>query len=129
MKQPALYILTILLSLSLISNNALAGDARKGKHVAQKCVACHDLTQQKKNKVGPYLWGIVGRPAGKVPGYRYSKAHLSAANKKGIFWDEVTLRVYLNNPKVFIPGNKTAFAGIKREIDLDNLVTYLSSLK
>lgn len=122
--------LTVALAVPLWSGDATAGNAKKGKKVSRKCIACHDMTKKKKNKVGPYLWGIVDQPAGKVSGYKkYSKKHLKAAEKKKLVWDEATLDIYLKNPKKFIPGNKMAFAGLKKAKDRANLIAYMKTLQ
>ena len=64
--------------------------------VFNKCKACHSALDT-KNKIGPSLLGIVGKPAGEVTGYKYSKALLSS----GVIWNEESLDVYLEKPKKF----------------------------
>ena len=110
-----------------VSGQALAGDPVKGKKVANKCKSCHDFTDKKKNKVGPYMWAIVGKPAGQVPGYKFSKAHMKKA--ADIVWDAATMDKYLENPRKMIPGNKMAFAGLKKAEDRANLIAYMATLK
>ncbi len=97
-----------------------AGDPAKGKKVFNKCKACHSI-DEKKNKIGPYLVGIFGRKAGSVEGFKYS----SAMKESGIVWDEETLAKYVANPKNVVPGNRMAFAGLKKEADIENLLAYL----
>lgn len=104
-----------------------AGDAKNGETVAKQCVACHDLTNKKQNKVGPYLWGNFGAPAGKVEGFKFSEAHMGKAGT--IVWDAATMDKYLANPREFIPGNKMAFAGIKADKDRADLIEFLKTLK
>lgn len=112
MKKAAFLAVAATFAVALFGANAnAAGNAEKGKDVAKQCLACHDLTNAKKNKVGPYLWGIVGQKAGKVEGFKYSEAHMKKASE--ITWDEATLDKYLTDPRAFIPGNKMAFAGVK----------------
>ena len=101
-----------------------AGDAALGEKSFIKCKACHDVTQG-VNKVGPTLKGIVGRAAGTVEGYKYSDANKNS----GLTWDEATLSEYLKNPKAKIPGTKMAFAGIKDQAEIDNLIAYLAAQK
>ncbi|MFC3676842.1 c-type cytochrome [Ferrovibrio xuzhouensis] len=103
-----------------IANAHAAGDAAEGKKSFAKCHACHQLVEG-KNGVGPSLHGLFGRKAGTAPGYKYS----SAMQSKGVTWDEATLRQYLTDPKGFVPGNKMAFPGIKKESELENLIAYL----
>jgi cytochrome c len=114
--------------LALMAGTALAaGDAAKGEKTAKTCVACHSLTG-KTNKVGPYLFGVVGRPIASAEGYAYDDAMKTFA-ATGAKWDEATLDKYLANPKELVPGNKMAFAGVKKEDDRNNLIAYLATLK
>ncbi len=103
-----------------------AGDPEKGKKVFVKCKACH-FDDRKKNKVGPYLVGVFGRKAAAVEGFRYSKA-MQAKAAEGLVWDEANLDKYLENPRKFIPGNKMAFAGLKKPEDRANVIAYLKTL-
>jgi cytochrome c len=62
------------------------------------------------NKLGPNLFGLIGRKTGSVPDYQYTDANRG----KGVIWGEDTLFEYLENPKKYIPGTKMAFAGLKK---------------
>lgn len=109
--------------MTAASGAALAdGDAEAGKKVFNKCKVCHAL-EAGVNKVGPSLAGVVGRPAGTVEGFNYSDAMKSA----GITWDAATLDEYLADPKGFIPGNKMAFVGLKKEKERQDVIAYLQS--
>jgi cytochrome c len=111
--------------VALGSSAALAaGDPAKGEKVFIKCKACHDA-EEKKNKIGPYLLGVVGRKAGTVDGYHYSEA----MKNSGIVWDEANLDKYLANPKEVVPHNKMAFLGLKKEQDREDVIAYLKSLE
>ena len=100
---------------------ALAGDAEAGKKVFRKCKACHAL-QEGKNGAGPSLHGIMGAEAGQVEGFRYSKAMTDS----GITWTAETLAGYLADPKGYIPGNKMAFRGLRKDADIENIIAYLA---
>lgn len=100
--------------------SAEAADLKKGKKVFNKCKACHSLEAGKK-KVGPSLHGVFGRKAGAVDGFKYSKAMAES----GVVWDEATIGEYMQKPKKYIPGNKMAFAGLKKQADIENLIAYL----
>jgi cytochrome c len=96
------------------------GDAEAGKKVFNKCKACH-VVDAEKSRVGPYLKGVIGRPAGTVEGFKYS----DAMKDSGIVWDEVTIAEYVTDPKGYVPGNRMAFPGLKKEEDIANLLAYL----
>lgn len=109
--------------LAAIASPALAeGDAAAGKKVYNKCKACHALVEG-KNRVGPSLYKIIGRPAGSIEGFKYSKA----MKESGLTWDEETLAKYLTKPKELVPGTRMAFPGLRKEADLENIIAYLKS--
>lgn len=100
------------------------GDAAAGKKVFNKCRACHSI-EPGKNKIGPSLSGVVGREAGTVEGFKYSKAMKSS----GVVWDEESLDAYLADPRGYIPKNKMAFAGLRKEDDREDVIAYLKTLE
>ena len=113
-----------LISLLALSTPALAeGNIKAGKKIFKKCKACHDV-KEGKNKVGPSLYNIVGATAGKVEGFKYSKAMAES----GLVWDEANLRAFVTKPKELVPGNRMAFAGLKKEKQIDDLIAYLNSV-
>lgn len=97
------------------------GDAAAGEKVFKKCKACHMVGPKAKNRVGPTLNGIIGREAGLIEGYKYSKAMMASE----LVWDDETLTTYLTNPRKAVKGTKMAFAGLKKEADLANIIAYL----
>ncbi len=108
-----------------ISAAQAAGDAAAGKILfTQKCGICHSPVEG-QNKIGPSLYGVVGRKAGTAANYTYSDA-MKNANRT---WDEATLDDYLTNPRQKIPGIKMIFAGLPEQSDRQNVIAYLSTLK
>lgn len=97
-----------------------AGDVAAGEKVYRKCKACH-VVNKEQNRVGPHLVGIFGRTAGTVEGFRYSKAMVAS----GIVWTEETIGAYLQDPKGYIKGNRMAFPGLKKEVDVVNVIAYM----
>lgn len=117
--------LAVLASLTLMQPALAEGDADKGKKVFAKCMACHTI-EEAKNRVGPHLVNILDRKTASVEDYKYSPAMIKAG-EDGMVWDEATLTSYLTAPKGFLPGNKMAFAGLKKPEDIDNLIAYIRS--
>jgi cytochrome c len=101
------------------------GDIEAGKQVLRKCLQCHTVDQQGAHRIGPKLWGIVGRQHASFPDFPYSKA---AKEKTGV-WDDESLNQFLKNPRVYMPGTKMAFAGLKKIVDRADLIAYLKTLR
>lgn len=108
------------------ANQAAAQDkAKQGETVFKRtCAACHTV-EPGKNKVGPSLAGVVGRKAASVQGFNYSEP----MKKSDVTWTEENLHKYLADPKTFIPGNRMAFAGVKKEEDREAVIEYLEHIK
>lgn len=102
---------------------ALAQDAELGKRVFNKCKACHQVGEDASNRTGPRLNGIVGAQAGEVEGFRYSKA-LAGSD---LVWDAESLSAFFEKPRDFLPGTKMAFAGLRKQEDIDNVIAYLET--
>jgi len=106
-----------------IGGPAVAADVDAGEKVFKKCKACH-WADKEKNKTGPHLVGIIGRAAGSLESYKkYSKA----MKESGIVWDDATLTEYLRAPKQYVKGTKMAFAGLKKDADIENVIAYLKA--
>ena len=111
-----------IIASSAATSAALAQDAAAGKMVFNKCLACHAIGEDAKNKVGPELNGLDGRKSGSAPDYNYSDANKNS----GITWNEAQFKEYIKDPKGKIPGTKMAFAGIKNEKDVNDLWAFVS---
>ena len=114
----------IALALIAASAPALAGDPTAGAQVFKKCQACHAVGEGAKNKVGPELNGLFGRPAGSVPDYAYSDANKNS----GIVWSHEIFAEYIKNPRGYLPGTKMSFAGLKKEKEIEDVTAYLDQL-
>ena len=101
-------------SENLESENIMAlfasTSANDGAKIFKKCAACHSIAEGGANKIGPALWGVIGRKAGAVSDYKYSKA--MAAHGK--VWSFEEMNGFLIKPKEWIKGTKMAFAGLKK---------------
>lgn len=109
------------ITLACMSSAWADGDVAAGATVFAQCSACHAVGAGAQNNVGPVLNGVVGRPAGTYPSYRYS----TAMRKSGLTWDEATLKQYLKGPDKLLPGTKMAFPGLASDADLANVIAYL----
>lgn len=103
-----------------------AGDAAEGEKVFKRvCTSCHIVAKDGPKRLGPTLFGLVGRKAGSIEDFRYS-----AANKNSnMVWSAETLDPYLTDPKKVIPGTIMAFAGVKNADQRADLIAYLETLK
>lgn len=122
--QKVLFQLVLTISLCSFGTSAIADDVANGEKVFKRCKACH-YADKEKNKTGPHLVNIIGRKAGSIEGYKYSKA----MRESGLIWDEATLTAYLKAPKKFLKGTKMVFAGLKKESDIQNVIAYLKTQK
>ncbi|MEE3626837.1 cytochrome c family protein [Nitrospirillum sp. BR 11752] len=102
-----------------------AGDPVKGEKVFRRCKACHSAEKDGADKLGPNLWGVVGRVSGSKDGFNYSPAMKGA----GKTWDAATLDTYLTNPRALVPDNRMAFPGLPNAQDRADVIAYLSTLK
>ena len=105
-----------------ITYASLTGDAAKGERVFAQCRACH-VAEAGVNRVGPSLWNLVGRTAGSIEGFRYSKANQNS----GLVWTEEQLFTYLEAPQRTIPGTTMAFGGLKKPQDRADVIAYLKT--
>jgi len=104
---------------------AKAQDLAAGEQSFRKCLPCHSVGPDAKNKVGPVLNGLDGRKSGTIEGYSYSEAN----KKASITWNKDSFADYIKNPMAKVPGTKMAFAGIKNEKEIVNLWAYLDQFK
>lgn len=100
--------------------------AAEGEKVFKKCKSCHQLGEGAKNRSGPILTGIVGKAAGAVDGFKYSKA-LTKAAEGGLVWTEAELASFLAKPRDYLKGTKMSFSGLRKEEDQAAVVEYLKS--
>ena len=99
-------------------------DLDAGAKDARKCGACHSFEEGGPAKIGPPLWGVVGRKIASVEGFAYSDA---LAEKEGA-WDYQNLDAFLAQPREWAPGTKMAFAGLKKPDERADVILYLRSL-
>jgi len=100
-----------------------SADMGRGEASAKKCAACHTFGKGEPNRVGPNLYGIVGRAKASVAGFNYS----AAMKAKGGNWTIDELNAFVLNPKAVVPGTNMTFAGVPRATERADLLTYMNS--
>jgi cytochrome c len=103
------------------AGGAYAQDLTAGENSFKKCLPCHAVGADAKNKVGPLLNGLEGRKSGTIEGYNYTEANKNS----GLTWSEDVFRDYIKDPRAKIPGTKMVFAGIKNENEITSLWAYI----
>ena len=98
------------------------GDLAHGQKVFKKCTACHQIAADGKNMIGPNLWSVIGRTAGSVNDYKYSKAMIAYGKE----WTFEEMNSYLIKPQAYIKGTKMAFAGLRKDKDRASVILYLN---
>lgn len=102
-----------------------SGNAANGAGLFKRCMVCHTSDKGGANRVGPNLFGVVGRTSGTLSGYSYSRAMTGAR----IVWSETTLVPYLQAPAQVVAGTKMTFAGFSDVSQAQDVAAYLATLK
>jgi cytochrome c len=112
------------LLLAGFATASLAADPAAGEKIFKaQCSICHSVMAG-QNRIGPTLFGVVGRRAGSVPGFQYTADH----KKLGITWDAATLDKYLANPRAMVPDTTMIYPGLKNDAERADLIAYLETL-
>jgi len=124
-------LLTATASMLALAAPALAeGDAAKGEKDFRQCKACHMIQSPdgemivRGGRVGPNLYGVIGRTAGSVEDFRYSKDHAALADE-GVVWDEENIVEYMTNPSEFIGGRSKMTFKLRK--GGENIAAYLAT--
>lgn len=96
----------------------------RGAQLARACVVCHSIGKDEGNRIGPNLWGVVGRPIAGVADFDYSERLM---RREGI-WTPRTLNDFFIETKVFDQGSHRAFLGLARSEDREALISWLATL-
>ena len=99
-----------------------SGDAAAGERTFRQCAACHSV-EPDQNRAGPSLFGVYGRSAAAVEGFRYS----AAMREADIVWNGEALQAFLTDPRGFLPGTSKRIA-LRDPADADDLIAYLRTL-
>ena len=104
--------------MSLFASTSSADGAK----IFKKCAACHSIAQGGGNKIGPALWGVLGRKAGTVSDYKYSKSMVAYGKP----WSFEEMNGFLTKPKDWIKGTKMSFLGLKNEKDRAAVILFMN---
>ncbi len=110
--------------LVAVATTARAQDAASGQRIYNQCRACHVIAKGARATLGPNLFGVIGRTAGTVEGFRFS-TDMVEKGAAGLVWTEEALRGYIANPKLIVPKGSMAFAGLRSEQQVSDLISYL----
>jgi cytochrome c len=106
-----------------IENLLASASPQQGEQTAKVCLTCHNFGKGQGNKIGPDLYGVVGRPVASVPGFSYS----AALKAKGGTWTFDALNPWLANPRADVSGTAMTFAGLTSEKQRADVIAYLNS--
>lgn len=101
-----------------------SASAERGAQVAKQCQACHNFEEGQGPKIGPDLYGVVGRKIASAPGFNYS----SALKSKNGNWDFNALNAWLIKPTAYAPGTSMTFAGLSNDKQRADVIAYLDTL-
>src|SRR5262245_42930914 len=118
------------IALAILASSANAGqaaDLAKGEAAfVRQCAICHTIDKGGENRLGPNLFGIIGRRAGTVPDFKYTNAFRNTATFE---WTEGLLGPWIALPAVMVPGTAMGvFPGVS-DRDKDDIVAYVAAQK
>ncbi|WP_298934390.1 c-type cytochrome [uncultured Ruegeria sp.] len=112
------------MTVSTVAAANTLGDPEAGKKVFAKCKGCHQVGEGARNRIGPHLNGLFGRPAAGLKEFTYSKS-IQRAGSSGLEWHAETLDAFLENPRSYASGTRMSFRGLKNPEDRHNVIAYL----
>lgn len=102
---------------------ASADVAKGAEYFSKKCAVCHNIDKGGANKVGPNLWGVIGRKVASHEGFAYSEGMKAHADRA---WTFEEMNQFQYSPRKWVPGTIMAYAGNPKDADRANLIAYLN---
>lgn len=90
-----------------------------------QCAVCHSYNEGQNHRVGPNLFNIYGVEAGKAEGFNYT----TAMRESGIVWNDENLDAFMENPQIYVRGNRMAYMGEHDPQTRANIIAFLKTLK
>ena len=101
-------------------------DVARGERLVRKCMVCHTIEKGGSARVGPNLWGVVGRPVAKAAGFSYSD-QMKKQGEKTATWVPGELDIFLTKPQNLVPGTRMSFPGLPDQQERADLIAYLNA--
>jgi len=101
-------------------------DMARGERTVRKCTVCHTIEKGETARVGPNLWGVVGRPMAKSAGFSYSD-QMKKQSEKTAAWVPNELDIFLTKPQNLVPGTRMSFPGLPNQQERADLIAYLNA--
>jgi aldose sugar dehydrogenase len=86
------------------------------------CSGCHKLGDGTSHRIGPDLWGVIGRKVASADGYGDYSAALRALGGK---WNEERLDAFIKNPRAVAPGTAMEFDGVADAETRAKIIDYI----
>jgi len=102
----------------------VTASVERGENSGKKCLACHTFKKGEPNRVGPNLWGVVGRAHASVADFKYSPAMKAMTGN----WSIAELNKFLSKPTGMVPGTSMTFIGLPRANERADVIAYLNTL-
>ena len=125
MSRAASLLILVAVAGTVLAPTASATDKQRGEQVLNKCLVCHTVSPDGVHAAGPNLFGLIGRPVGKLSGYKFSRA----MRKSEQTWTLELLDKFITAPAEVFPRNRMAFSGLKNPADRAALIAVLAGLK
>ncbi len=96
---------------------------QRGEEAYFRCKGCHSIAKGAPSSAGPNLYAVIGRRAGRYPGYPFS----DALAQSGVVWDAQSLDAFLADPSGYIPGSEMRRGAVREAETRAAIIAYLAA--